>query len=463
MARDDRNQEVRCPVHGFIQYGEEEERLTNTFAIQRLRGIHQLAMAYHVYPGCRHTRFEHSLGVMHLAGRMAEHLECNTEEVRLVRLAGLLHDCGHAPFSHVSEQLLETLTSNAPEGVPKDKLHERVTVDIVRHDPEIAAILSKADRDGVIKTLDTVGFSQRRILRDAVSGPLDADKLDYLLRDSHYAGVQYGIFDLDRVIHCLCRIDASEGEEQIGVTDQGVPQVEQVLFARHHMTGQVYLHRIRSITDAMIVKGVMAAVDEGINGVADVFNYDAEDPTRFIAKYMSVDERTLIDRIRAAANGSLAKNYFERLAFRRLLKQVLRVELSEHLGDAVFLNKLVESLRDDMARKEHEEALAKVLGVHEGLVIVDYRSLSNPTYRSPGVDIQPKDIIVQTKRRGRRLFNKESLLFGDHQSNMSREHLCVYAPVDIDDRSERKKKIAELTRLAEKHFGIDRERRNGQG
>lgn len=273
--------EIRCPIHGLIKYQPEEERLINSPVIQRLRGIHQLAMAYLVYPGCRHTRFEHSLGVMHVAEKMAEQLGLNGQERRIVRLAGLLHDCGHGPFSHVSEQLLEKLTENAPPGVRKEKLHEQITWDIIRSSQEIASLLSPDDVTAIVKLLDTEHSSRRTVLQDIISGRLDADKLDYLLRDSYYAGVKYGVFDLDRVIASLCRIDMGGGEEQVGVREEGIHTVEQMILARYHMGAQVYYHRIRAITDAMIVKGIMAAVDEGNTEIRKLYGYDAMNPAPF--------------------------------------------------------------------------------------------------------------------------------------------------------------------------------------
>ena len=282
--------EIRCPIHGLIEYDPEEERLINSPVIQRLRGIHQLAMAYLVYPGCHHTRFEHSIGVMHIAEKMARQLQLNNGEKRIVRLAGLLHDCGHGPFSHVSEQLLEKLTVNVPSGVHRDQLHEQITWDIIRTSPEITRILGRDDIDAIVKVLDTANSSQRTAMQDIISGRLDADKLDYLLRDSYYAGVKYGVFDLDRVIASLCPIDMGKGEQQEGVREEGVHTVEQMILARYHMSMQVYYHRVRAITDVMIVKGLLAAVEEGSTEVKDLYDYPTGDKQAFLDRYLAYTE-----------------------------------------------------------------------------------------------------------------------------------------------------------------------------
>jgi len=99
--------EVRDPIHGLIDYSDTEEKIINSQMFQRLRGIKQLALASFVYPGAHHTRFEHSLGAMHLAGKVGESLNLSNEQTKILRLAGLLHDIGHGPFSHVSEQIIE--------------------------------------------------------------------------------------------------------------------------------------------------------------------------------------------------------------------------------------------------------------------------------------------------------------------------------------------------------------------
>jgi HD superfamily phosphohydrolase len=115
--------EIRDPIHGLIKYDEKEEKLINSSIFQRLRGIKQLALANLVYPGAHHTRFEHCIGTMHLAGRIAKQLKLSTERIKILRLAGLLHDIGHGPFSHVSEQIMETCTDKKIVDRYKAKMH----------------------------------------------------------------------------------------------------------------------------------------------------------------------------------------------------------------------------------------------------------------------------------------------------------------------------------------------------
>jgi putative nucleotidyltransferase with HDIG domain len=124
----------RDPVHNFIRFDAEEVKLINLDVLQRLRGIRQLAMASFVYPGALHTRFDHTLGVAHVAGQMADELQLDADEMRLVRRAALLHDVGHGPFSHVSEYALERFADREalPEDHRQEKIHEFITNHLIR-------------------------------------------------------------------------------------------------------------------------------------------------------------------------------------------------------------------------------------------------------------------------------------------------------------------------------------------
>lgn len=177
--------EIRDPVHNFISLRDREQKLVGSRALQRLRGISQLALASLVYPGAVHTRFDHSLGVLHVAAQMTAALNLNQDETELVRLAALLHDIGHGPFSHVSEYALERYAdrSKLGSGQKKEKIHELVTALLIQNDTEIIHAVGRAKCEEVVRLLST-GHGDT-ILKQVVSGPLDADKQDYLLRDSY--------------------------------------------------------------------------------------------------------------------------------------------------------------------------------------------------------------------------------------------------------------------------------------
>jgi len=192
---------IRDPIHGFIRLNEQESELVDTRAFQRLRNLRQLALAHLVYPGAMHTRFEHSLGVCHVAGLLADSLKFTEDEKRLVRLAALMHDLGHGPFSHVSEEALELYADRSKLTAKGEKIHELITAILIRQDEELSRLLSLSDRDKIIALLGR-GYGEP-IVRSVLSGPLDADKQDYLLRDSYFCGVKYGVFDLPQLHQVL--------------------------------------------------------------------------------------------------------------------------------------------------------------------------------------------------------------------------------------------------------------------
>ena len=236
---------LRDPVHGFIRADDLETALINSSPVQRLRWIKQLGMAYLVFPGAEHSRFSHVLGAMHLTGRVYDALAARPDsplesnprarERRLVRAAGLLHDIGHAPFSHSAEDLFDE---------PID--HEQMTARLLGL-PEISEIF-EAHGDGITPN-DVARLLQggegpiECLLSQIISGELDADKMDYLLRDSRYCGVAYGSYDLERLLDTVVALRSEEtGEWGIGVEEGGVHALEALVMARYYMFTQVYFN-----------------------------------------------------------------------------------------------------------------------------------------------------------------------------------------------------------------------------
>lgn len=250
--------EVRDPVHGFIYLNETEMKIVNTPVFQRLRYIRQLAFTHLVYPGAEHSRFAHSMGVMEFATRMFETLlmkhrgrELKWSEARvkrnrqLLRLAALLHDTGHPPFSHASEDLLPGVS------------HEEISRRFMLAEP-IAPLVNEFKKDHGITARDVASFfSAENIDPDVVflkaifSGEIDADKLDYLYRDSLFTGVHYGRFDYQRLIQSLCLIEDPEGVGNfvMAIEHGGLHALEAMVLARYFMFTQVYFHKVRRAYD----------------------------------------------------------------------------------------------------------------------------------------------------------------------------------------------------------------------
>lgn len=235
---------IRDPVYGFIEFNEWEKEIISHPAFQRLRRIRQLGLTDMVYPGAMHTRFEHSLGVMHLVTKMFDNIVNKEENKRIlkeslnyqdaglmrdrqvIRLAGLLHDIGHAPFSHSSEELM-------PENPATKKpfKHEDYTVSIITgHFKEVIenSPVNRANYNITANEIadmikgDPTKLKERIFWKILISSQLDADRCDYLLRDSLHIGVKYGIYDLDRLLVTLkLGKDPEVGEVILGVENGG--------------------------------------------------------------------------------------------------------------------------------------------------------------------------------------------------------------------------------------------------
>ena len=277
--------EVRDGVHGFVSFNNLEKRLIDSEPFQRLRCIHQLAMGYQVYPGATHTRFEHSLGVMEVADRIfhavfdvtvpdpvreriADELEPRRKENwrQIVRVAALLHDVGHLPFSHAAEEVL-----------PVGWNHERITAEIVRHS-EIARILEgdSIRPDDVVdlcwdlkkrfRVEQDVNLSPwKTLLNEIITGnTFGADRIDYLLRDSWHAGVSYGRFDTGRLIGGLRAVIHPDNQEiALGLDVGSIHSAEALSLARYFMYTQVYFHDVRRVYDRHLRDFLQAWLDGG--------------------------------------------------------------------------------------------------------------------------------------------------------------------------------------------------------
>jgi HD superfamily phosphohydrolase len=301
--------EFRDPIHTFIEVRSDERKVINSRPFQRLRNIHQLALTYLVYPGATHRRFEHSLGVMHLASHIFD-IVCSTGNIHpkirdifpdrdalrywrsVIRMAALCHDIGHLPFSHAAEHRL----------LPKGWNHERLTKDLILSDEmrEIWQSMTPPLRaeDVVklavgVKSAPELEFSiWETLLSEIIVGDsFGADRMDYLLRDSYHAGVQYGRFDHNRLINSiriLPREDQQSDEPALGIEHGGLEASESLILARYFIYKQVYLHHIRRVYDIHLIDFLNLWLDGG--------NFSTE-----LEKHLAITDAEVISGIRSCA------------------------------------------------------------------------------------------------------------------------------------------------------------------
>jgi HD superfamily phosphohydrolase len=447
---------VRDPIHNFIELTEEEAKLLGTPLLQRLRRIRQLAMASLVYPGALHTRFDHTLGVCHVAGLMARRLELAQDETRRVRLAALLHDLGHGPFSHVSENILERYAKrdSLPLEQKKEKIHELVTAHLIANNEPIVNLIGKSTCDQIVKLLSQ-GHGQP-VLRSIISGPLDADKQDYLLRDSYFCGVQYGVFDLHQ-LHRSFTLVGAEDEKDLAIDPDGVHALEQFVLAKYYLTTNVYRHRVRLITDQMIVRAIVLGIDHDvIEELREIYTFDNSED--FYKRYVTWDDARLQLRFNEQAKaGTLCGQLFDRLQRRELHKQVYSKRLQD-LADPEIREKLlaINHPANDALRARIEQAVAKLLQQHlktdvnSSTVIVS--GFNVQSVRTTSRNDEASIMIAQSPTP--QPFEEYSALFQSIKEGYADGAVEVYAPIQWETRAERRRARNQL--LEPIHEAIER-------
>jgi HD superfamily phosphohydrolase len=240
--------EITDPIHKNIKFTLMEKELIDTFIFQRLRRIRQLAGAHLVYPGALHSRFEHSLGSMFLAGLAAQTLYSkdyfsDPDYIQKIRVAALLHDIGHGPFSHLFEEVYKSLT--------RDLTHESVGFNIITK-TIIADIISKNGYDS--QEIASLSFGKHNInyLNEIISGGLSVDLMDYLPRDSYFSGTEYGKIDYYRIINSL----EVSSKNRLGIEKSSLYSYESMLISRYQMFKAVYFHKTVRSGEVMLLNSM---------------------------------------------------------------------------------------------------------------------------------------------------------------------------------------------------------------
>ncbi len=301
---------IQDTIHGTIKLEEWQLEVIDTAAFQRLRRIKQLGFANLVYPGANHTRFEHSLGAMHLARKLVEDEE--------VVAAALLHDIGHTPFSHSGEKIIERYARRKHEDV-KGIIKENFEEILDRHGIDVKKVI-------------------RKVKESPVSGDIDVDRMDYLVRDSYYTGVAYGVFDVQRLIEKMY----FDGKRLI-IEEGGIRAAESMLVSRFMMYSAVYYHHVCRIAKKMFEKAL-------------VWMIESEELS--IEELQKMDDYDVVALMRRSED--FPKSIIESLDRRDLFKRAVYVSL-----DKVGVNlKKVKPWRA-------EQIIAEECGIDENFVIVD--------------------------------------------------------------------------------------------
>ena len=286
---------VRDSIHDYIDLDELESSLVDTEPYQRLRWIKQLGSANLVYPGANHTRLEHSIGVSHLVKQMASQSDVPKDEIPLVSIAGLLHDLGHSPYSHLADEL------------PFGKDHVEVTQDII-NSSQISDILSDQGLD-INEVCNLIKGDHK--YGSLISGDIDGDRLDYLMRDSHYTGVKTGV-DTGRLV---TKMSIADNELVIG--ESGLPVVETFLTSRSIMFPTVYFHPFSRGAELMLARATSAAIDN------DAFTYDS---------FVSFTDHKFLSELNLA--GGLPQKLVNDFEKRNITKRVVSItkDKTEEMG-----------------------------------------------------------------------------------------------------------------------------------
>ena len=436
------SRDIRDPIHGFIRLNEQESELVDTRAFQRLRNLRQLALAHLVYPGAMHTRFEHSLGVCHVAGLLAHSLKFTEDEKRLVRLAALMHDLGHGPFSHVSEEALELCADRSKLTAKGEKIHELITAILIRQDEELSRLLSLSDRDKIIALLGR-GYGEP-IVRSVLSGPLDADKQDYLLRDSYFCGVKYGVFDLPQLHQVLQSVADPAGGKQLMVDPNGIHTLEQFVLAKYYLTTQVIRHRVRLITDQMLLRAICLAIEvDQIEDLAAIYRFDGS--LDFIMRYLQWGDSKFLQNFAADSfRGKCSHALLEGLHHRKLLKLVYQTRLNELHVNAREALKEISKPENRPKRQELEKKLAQC--IEEGWGLTKYGTLDpswfvivhSYTFKSVKEQSRNDESSILINRPTPVFFEDASTLFQSIDEKLSETLVEVYAPVHYSTPTERR-------------------------
>src|SRR5512136_3026197 len=344
--------EIKDPVHGYVYITESEKTVIDTYPMQRLRRLRQLAGSEYVYPGANHTRFEHCLGVMYLAGKVVENPNIsravNDEEAQTTRIAALLHDVGHGPFSHVFEHLLVK---------DLDRTHEDITSWLIEKS-EVADKLAKLGYAPKEISHLAVGKHHkpgRAFLDQIISSAVDVDKQDFIVRDTYHTGAEYGFIDVFRLIHALDVLG-----EDLAVELGALSALEAFMIARIESFKSIYFHRVGRAAQIMLAAAMEKAnVELGLTAFKS-----PED-------YLLLDDYTVWAALKKC---EASKGIIADIENRRMLK--CAYERTFYEKDTMVSN----IFGRESSRSQMQSEIAKEAGVSIESVIIDVPTVPSVPY-----------------------------------------------------------------------------------
>jgi len=367
--------EIKDPVHGYVYVTEAEKEIIDSYPVQRLHRLRQLAGAEFVYPGANHTRFEHSIGVMYLGGCLSENpnlsKHLSEEEIQTIRIAALLHDVGHGPFSHVFEHLLVKFLNKTHEDMTTWIIQESELSDIIKglgYDPSVVGKLA-------VGSLNKPG---KAFIDQIIQSSVDVDKLDFVIRDTYHTGAEYGYVDVFRLIHMLDLLD-----ENLAVDLGALSALESFMLARLESFKSIYFHRVGRAAQIMIAMAMEKAKDE--LGLVDFQSPE---------EYLGFNDYTVWAMLRKCEE---SRKIMEDLERRKLLK--CAYDRTFHVKEKTMTSILsVEEIRSQMRDKIASEA-----GVETQSVVIDVPTLPSVPYHH-SVLLEPMEVPVFHKtREGRKV------------------------------------------------------------
>ena len=317
------------PIHDFVRVNNSELEIIDTPIFQRLRRIKQLSGAHLIYPGAQHTRFEHSLGVMHIASMACQSLLEKSiiplDEIQNLRFAGLLHDIGHGPFSHLFEEVLQKNRKIS---------HEHLGRDIIQK-TEIGDLISKNGFSK--KSIANLAFSnyKHQYMNEIISGALSADMMDYLLRDGYFTGAEHAKIDHKRLTYSL-----DVYKNKLALDKSALVNFETMLISRYQMFKAVYFHKTVRAGEVMLLKAMSLAEDELGFSSLDLDEFLKLSDESVLSKLLNLPEYSS----ELKTSKKIATNYLNRNLFKCVFE---RMVTSNH----GFSNKIIGELENKIAKK----------------------------------------------------------------------------------------------------------------